>query len=221
VMINPLLHSTSDYSLQAHFSLEIRPSFRLIPHWIRLNLSATLARAGKYEEALPYFRQAASLAPDNPGVLMGLAHCLDSIEEHQKEALKVYKEVTRRFPNSQFAEGAKQILNKAGQKDLRKVVEDGYRPDVVEYMIGAMKRFAEIPREQVGRVTLEIARLGETGLEINNPAKRYSLTNIEGDFSGLQLLCYMHVGMALFSPKVDCGSGLQREYEIAKAMTGK
>lgn len=152
---------------------------------------------------------------------MGLAHCLDSIEEHQKEALKVYKEVTRRFPNSQFAEGAKQILNKAGQKDLRKVVEDGYRPDVVEYMIGAMKRFAEIPREQVGRVTLEIARLGETGLEINNPAKRYSLTNIEGDFSGLQLLCYMHVGMALFSPKVDCGSGLQREYEIAKAMTGK
>jgi len=36
VMINPLLHSTSDYSLQAHFSLEIRPSFRLIPHWIRL-----------------------------------------------------------------------------------------------------------------------------------------------------------------------------------------
>jgi len=67
----------------------------------------------------------------------------------------------------------------------------------------------------------EIARLGETGLEINNPLKRYSLTNLDGDFSGLQLLCYMHVGMALFDPKVDCGSGLQREYEIARGMTGK
>jgi hypothetical protein len=29
----------------------------------------------------------------------------------------------------------------------------------------------------------------------------------------------MHVGMALFDPKVDCGSGLQREYEIAKGLT--
>ena len=129
--------------------------------------------------------------------------------------------MAKRFPDSQFAEDAKQILNRAGQADLRKVVGDGYRPDAVEYMMGAMKRFAEIPREQVGRVTMEIARLGETGLEINNPLKRYSLTNLDGDFSGLQLLCYMHVGMALFDPKVDCGSGLQREYEMAKSMVGK
>jgi tetratricopeptide (TPR) repeat protein len=188
---------------------------------IKQNLAATLGRAGKHLEALPYFRQAASLAPDNPAVLMGLAHCLNSIDTHQKEASKVYKDVVKRFPDSQFAEAAKQKLNRAGQADLRKVVGDGYRPDAVEYMIGAMKQFAEMPREQVGRVTLEIARLGETGLEINDPKKRYSLTNLDGDFSGLQLLCYMHVGMALFNPKVDCGSGLQREYEIAKGMTGK
>ena len=188
---------------------------------VKQNLAATLARAGKHEEALPYFRQAASLAPDNSAVLMGLAHCLDSMDAHRKEALKVYKDVVKRFPDSQFAEAAKQILNQAGQVDLRKAVDDGYRPDAVEYMIGAMKRFAEIPREQVGRVTMEIAQLGETGLEINNPLKRYSLTNLDGDFSGLQLLCYMHVGMALFAPGVDCGSGLQREYEIAKGMTGK
>jgi hypothetical protein len=112
------------------------------------------------------------------------------------------------------------VLNRAGQADLRKVVDDGFRPDAVEYMIGAMKRFAEIPREQVGRVVMEIAQRGQGGLEINNPFKRYSLTNLDGDFSGLQLLCYMHVGMALFDPGVDCGSGLQREYNIAKGMTG-
>jgi tetratricopeptide (TPR) repeat protein len=188
---------------------------------VKQNLAATLARAGKFVEALPYFRQAASLAPDNPAVLIGLARCLDSIDAHQKEALKVYKDIVKKFPDSQFVESAKQNLNRAGTADLRKVVDDGYRPDAVEYMIGAMKRFAEIPREQVGRVAMEIARLGETGLEINNPLKRYSLTNLDGDFSGLQLLCYMHVGMALFDPKVDCGSGLQREYEMAKGITGK
>ncbi len=187
---------------------------------VKQNLAATLARAGKHVEALPYFRQAASLAPDNPAVLMGLAHCLDAIDGHRKESLKVYKDVLRRFPNSPFAEKAKQILNQAGQADLRQVVNDGIRPDAVEYMIAAMKRFAELPREQVGRVAMEIAQRGEGGLEINNPSKRYSLKNLDGDFSGLQLLCYMHVGMAQFAPKADCGSGLQREYEMAKGLAG-
>ena len=187
---------------------------------VKQNLAATLARARKFAEALPYFRQAASLAPNNPAVLMGLANCLDSMDAHRKEALTVYKDLVKRFPDSQFAEKATQILNRAGQADLRKVVDGGYRPDAVEYMIGAMKRFAEIPHEQVGRAVMEIAQLGQAGLEINNPLKRYSLTNLDGDFSGLQLLCYMHVGMALFNPEMDCGSGLQREFEIAKGMAG-
>ena len=201
---------------EAEFVLKTAAKIQPDNALIKQNLAATLARAGKFVEALPYFRQAASLAPDNPAVLMGLAHCLDSTDAHNKESLKVYKDVAKRFPDSMFAEDAKLILNRAGNADLRKAVNDGHRPDAVQYMLAAMKRFAEIPRDQVGRVTMEIARLGETGLEINNPSKRYSLTSLDGDFSGLQLLCYMHVGMALFDPKVDCGSGLQREYEIAK-----
>jgi len=204
---------------EAEFVLKTAAKIQPDNALIKQNLAATLARAGKLVEALPYFRQAASLAPDNPAVLMGLARCLDSTDAHNKEALKVYKDVAKRFPDSQFAEDAKQILNRAGQADLRKAVNDGHRPDAVEYMLAAMKRFAAMPRDQVGRTTMEIARLGETGLEINNPSKRYSLTSLDGDFSGLQLLCYMHVGMALFDPKVDCGSGLQREYEIAKGLT--
>ncbi len=56
---------------------------------VKQNLAATLARAGKPQEALPYFRQAVSLAPNTPSALMGLAQCLDSIEEHRPEALKV------------------------------------------------------------------------------------------------------------------------------------
>src|SRR4030067_3852794 len=98
---------------------------------------------------------------------MGLAHCLDSMDAHRKEALKVYKNVVKQFPDSQLAEAAKQNLNRAGQADLRKVVDDGYRPDAVEYMMAAMKRFAEIPREQTGSVTMGIARLGEGGVENN------------------------------------------------------
>src|SRR4030067_3494552 len=100
---------------------------------------------------------------------MGLAHCLDSMDAHRKEALKVYKNVVKQFPDSQLAEAAKQILNRAGQADLRKVVDDGYRPDAVEYMMAAMKRFAEIPREQAGGVAVELAPLGEAGRENQQP----------------------------------------------------
>ena len=41
-MINPLLKPTPEFPLQAHSSLEIRPSFRLIPRWTRLVLAAGL-----------------------------------------------------------------------------------------------------------------------------------------------------------------------------------
>lgn len=188
---------------------------------VKQNLAATLARAGKPKEALPYFRQAASLAPNSPSALMGLAQCLDSVDEHRAEALKTYKEVVKKFPDSQFTEAAKQILNRAGHADLRAAVEGGFRPDAVEYMLAAIKKFDKLPKAQVGQITMEIGMLGQGGLEINNPKKRYTLKNLDGDFSGLNLLCMMHVGMALFDPRVDCGSGLAREFQIAKGLAAK
>ena len=82
---------------------------------IKQNLAEILARAGRSVEALPFFRQAASLAPNNPACLMGLAQCLNSIAEHQAEALKVCKDLVKKFPDSPFTEAAKQILERAGK----------------------------------------------------------------------------------------------------------
>ena len=90
---------------------KIKPENALIKH----NLADTLARAGRTVEALSFFRQAASLAPSNPACLMGLAQCLDSIAEHHAEALKVYKDVVKKFPDSPFTEAAKQKLINAGE----------------------------------------------------------------------------------------------------------
>jgi hypothetical protein len=51
---------------------------------------------------------------------------------------------------------------------------------------------------------------------------RYSLESLPGkDFSGLQLLCLMHAGVKHFDPRQNPGSGLDREYETAKALVGK
>ena len=92
---------------------KIKPENALIKH----NLADTLARAGRTVEALSFFRQAASLAPSNPACLMGLAQCLNSIAEHKAEALKVCKDVVKKFPPSPFTEAAMQMLLKAGDDD--------------------------------------------------------------------------------------------------------
>ena len=67
-------------------------------------------------------------------------------------------------------------------------------------------------------IVLEIARLGELGLQINDPSVRYSLDSKPGDYSGLHLLSMMHVGIKMIDPSADTGSGLDREYQLAKAM---
>ena len=86
------------------------------------------------------------------------------------------------------------------------------------YMQGAMEDFAKLPREEVGQIVMEIARLGQHGLQINDPNVRYDLKSKPGDYSGLHLLSMMHVGIKMLDPSADSGSGLDREYQLAKAM---
>lgn len=62
------------------------------------------------------------------------------------------------------------------------------------------------------------SRLGRNGLEINKPSVRYTLENLDGEFSGLALLAYMHVGFRMFDAKGDAGTGLDREYDAAVKM---
>ena len=183
------------------------------------NLAAVLARSGKAAEALPYFRQAASLAPNDAGVHLGLAQCLDELGgDYRKEADKVYAEVARRFSDHPVAEIAKKARNKIANAQLHATVDGNVRMDAVFYMQGAMDDFAKKSKQEIGQLVMEIALLGQNGLQINNPDMRYTLKNLPGDFSGLQLISIMHAGIRLLDPKAETGTGLDREYELALAM---
>ena len=97
-------------------------------------------------------------------------------------------------------------------------MDGNIRMDAVMYMQGAMEDFAKSPRETVGQIVMEIATLGQQGLQINDASVRYDLKSKPGDYSGLHLLSMMHVGIKLFDPSADTGSGLDREYQLAQAM---
>lgn len=55
---------------------------------------------------------------------------------------------------------------------------------------------------------METALLGRQGLRINGPDTRYTLRSMEGEFSALNLLCLMHVGVRSFDPSADTGASL-------------
>lgn len=65
---------------------------------------------------------------------------------------------------------------------------------------------------------MEIVLLGQKGLPINNPDIRYSLKTKPGDFSGLQLVSLMHVGIKSLDQNAETGTGLDREYELASRL---
>jgi tetratricopeptide (TPR) repeat protein len=202
----------------------LRKAIALEPEnaYAKRNLAGVLFYGGKAVEALPYFRQAVSLAPDQIETQMGLAQCLEQLgDEYRKEADKLYADITRRFPDHPLTETARQALTKIAHTVLHAAVDGNVRIDAVTYMQSALKKFSKMPKPQVGQITMEIAVLGRSGLSINDPDKRYALESLPGDFSGLQLLSMMHVGIRMFDPKVDTGSGLDREYDVAKGMRGK
>jgi tetratricopeptide (TPR) repeat protein len=185
------------------------------------NLGAVLLRSGRADDAVPLFREATALAPEDPGAALGLAQSLEQVGgEAVKEAMAIYAEILRRFPDHPVSDQARAAQTNRAHTTLHAAVGGALRMDAVAYMEAALQLFGAMPREAVGRVVLEIARLGEHGLAINDPAKRYTLQSLPGDFSGLQLLSELHVGMKLFDRSADTASGLDPEYSAALALTG-
>jgi len=183
------------------------------------NLGALLSKEGKHDNALPHFRQAVAQAPNDPAAAFGLGQCLQGLGgEHRKEADQVYSDLIKRFPDSPGAEMARQALTELAQASFRGNVDGGVRMDAVFYMMDALDRFAGMSKADVGQVTMEIALLGKQGLRINDPDSRFTLRSLPGEFSALNLLCLMHVGVRSFDPSADTGAGLDKEYDLAKAM---
>ena len=125
---------------------------------------------------MPFFRQAASIAPKVTGCLLGLVQCLEELGgDHLKEAGTVYEKILRQFPDDPVGDVARTARNRLSNDALHQTVDGNIRMDAVMYMQGAMEDFAKSPRETVGQIVMEIATLGQQGLQINDASVRYDL----------------------------------------------
>lgn len=93
--------------------------------------------------------------------------------------------------------------------------------DAVMYMSSALDKFAKMDLNEIKKITYEIAMLGQKGFDINDPSIHHTLDSMEGDFSGLALVCYMYVGLKKIDPTAPPVADLAEEYETALDMFRK
>ena len=109
-------------------------------------------------------------------------------------------------------------------KDLQREIagnefsKDGLRMDAVYYCLGALETFDELSFGQIQDTTFEIAMLARDGLDPSDHTTTHPLSIVEGEFTALQLLCFMYVGFKIIKPDIDIGFDLSREYTAARAM---
>lgn len=180
------------------------------------NLGALIAK-NSAEEALPYLMKATEILPEDQQAQYGLAFSLLQLDK-LSEADVALKKAIDIDPYSQIAELCREERTKVAQKNMR---SSGERPDAIMYCLSALKKFKEVGPAQTKTITFEISMLGRSGLDINNPDKKYQLKSLCGEFTGMQLLSYMYVGLKQMDPSMDTGIDLEKEYRMALGMFNK
>ena len=92
-------------------------------------------------------------------------------------------------------------------------------PAAVWHLLSALQRFDQLPIEKVREIAIEVARLGQNGIDYASPDKKYTLRSIPDEvFSGLHLMCLMHAGFKRLAPDSDTGMDLDEPFLKALEM---
>jgi hypothetical protein len=118
----------------------------------------------------------------------------------------------------QTQELAKDGLREIAVKNLK---SKGFRADAVFYCLSAINYFKNKSVKEIQDISFEIGLKGRSGLDINDPQRKYQVIFMPGTFSGLQLVCYMYVGFKLIAPERDIGIDLSEEYMTALRLVGE
>ncbi len=184
----------------------------------RKNLGAALSQTGQLAEARDHLKAAVVLLPSDAQAWLNLAMNLEQ-SVVTAEAETAYQRVITLDPGGHLAEKAEAGRNRITQAKFRKAGGE-LRPDVLTYCGEALRMFDAMSKEEVQRITLEIAMLGAKGFSVNDSSKKYQLRSLPGDFSGLHLLCIEYVGFKIIDPAVDIGFDIAAEYAEARRMHG-
>lgn len=172
------------------------------------------------QQALPNLERAARLMPEDQAAQYAYAQCLVQLGRGD-DADPIFLKAIQLSPLSDIAELARSARTSIAHKSMRSSVGGGARPDAVMYCLDGLQTFRDLGDTKTRAVVFEIAMLGRSGLDINDPAKKYSLRSLSGSFSGLQLVSLMYTGMKIIDPTADAGIDLSQEFSAANALFDK
>lgn len=189
------------------------------PYALR-TLGSLLGMKGDASGAVGYLRRAISVSPEDPIALLTLAQMLIEIDPaaNTNEADGLLHKVLQIVPHGDLAEKAKNALRAMASQTFRKQAVSGIRPDAMMYCLDALKRFEGMSQAELGPILLEMANLGQSGLPVNDPDKKYTLRSMPGEFTALNIVCMMHVGIKKIDPGMGSGFDIDKEYEAALSM---
>ena len=187
------------------------------------NLGGILIGFKRLDEAVAHLRKALNLMPDDPQSIFGLATALEELgtDEADEEADTLYQRLIQEHPTSPMVEQAEKSRTAFGHKRLKAGSVTGFRPDVMMYIAGAMQTFKKLGAKKRQEIAFEIALLGRTGLDINDPSDKYKLKSLTGKFTGLHLLAIMYTAFRQIDPAMDTGADFDAEYKSALEMQKK
>jgi tetratricopeptide (TPR) repeat protein len=197
----------------------LRHALRLEPgnSFAQQNLGACLLKQGNTREAAEQFRASLRSDPANVQSQIGLAQALET-EGQLHDADEVYQSILKTAGHGQASELAKEGRTRIAHALLRRTGDE--RPDVVMYCLGALERYQAMAASEVETIGREIAILGMKGLDINDPAQKYTLKSLPGNFSGLHLLSLMYCAFKQVKPEADVGVDFSPEYARAVELHG-
>lgn len=185
--------------------------------WAHRNLGAMLVQTEQTAEAVGHYQKATQLLPADQIAWLGLADACRLLGRTQ-EAQDAYGTAINLNPHGELADKARagsNLLAQSGFDRLRKVVP---RQDAVHYCLDALQRCQNLSPADLKKLCLELALAGREGFAVHDPSRRYRLKGMEGDFSGLAMVCFLHVAMQRLAPGTDIGFDVSAEYEQAKMM---
>jgi hypothetical protein len=121
-------------------------------------------------------------------------------------------------PHGEIAEKAKIARRRLAQQTFRDGGRGTLHMDAVMYCLEELKKFQGLCQAELAPILMEIATLGQKGLPVNDPTQKYRLRSLSGEFTALQLVCLLQVGIKQLDPSQGSSFDIDKEYEAALAV---
>ena len=188
--------------------------------WAQRNLGGCLLALKEVDRAISCLLRATQLNPKDQQAFFGLGEAY-RVAGKLEDADTAYRQVVAIDEFNDLAKRAKQQLSSLARVGFLMRGGATGRPDAVMYCLSALEHFADLPDEEVQKITFEVGMLGTKGFEINDPAQQYQLRSMPGKFSGMQMVCIMYVGFKRIAPECAASFDLSNEYAVALEMFKK